>query len=66
MASGSNEKVRDEKLAELQRYVLSQGYFVPLEQIIQRIYLQSPRLRGVTFDGLSVPNYYDAWLADGK
>jgi peptide/nickel transport system substrate-binding protein len=66
VASTTDEKVRDENLAELQRYVLSQGYFVPLEQIIQRIYLQSPRLRDVTFDGLAVPNYYDAWLSDGK
>ena len=42
---------RDERATvadELQSYVLEQGYFVPLTQIVQRVYVQSPELKGVT------------------
>jgi peptide/nickel transport system substrate-binding protein len=35
---------------------------VPLTQIVQRIYLQSPRLSGVTYNGIAYANYYTAWL----
>lgn len=50
-------------LDELQGYVLQQGYFIPLTQIVQRIYLQSPRLHGVTYNGIAYANYYTAWLS---
>ena len=49
-------------LDELQGYVLQQGYFVPITQIVQRIYLQSPKLHGVAYNGLAYANYYAAWL----
>jgi peptide/nickel transport system substrate-binding protein len=50
-------------LDQLQGYVLQQGYFIPLTQIVQRIYLQSPRLHGVTYNGIAYANYYTAWLS---
>ena len=34
---------------ELQGYVLQQGYFVPLTQIVQRVYVQAPEVNGVIF-----------------
>lgn len=55
---------RDPVLDELQGYVLEQAYFVPLTQIVQRLYLQSPALQGVTYNGIAYANYYTAWLAE--
>lgn len=49
-------------LDELQGYVLQQGYFVPLTQIVQRLYLQSPKLEGVTYNGVAYANFYTAYL----
>lgn len=49
-------------LDELQGYVLQQGYFVPLTQIVQRLYLQSPKLKGVTYNGVAYANFYTAYL----
>jgi len=62
VARAENVDARDKTLDELQGYVLQQGYFVPLTQIVQRIYLQSPKLQGVTYNGLAYANYYTAWL----
>ncbi|MEU0470719.1 ABC transporter substrate-binding protein [Amycolatopsis sp. NPDC006131] len=53
---------RDAALDQLQGHVLRQGYFVPLTQIVQRIYLQSPKLQGVTYNGIAYASYYTAWL----
>jgi len=63
VARASSVDERAPILDELQGYVLQQGYFVPLTQIVQRIYLQSPRLHGVTYNGIAYANYYTAWLA---
>ena len=62
VARASSVDERAPILDELQGYVLQQGYFVPLTQIVQRIYLQSPRLSGVTYNGIAYANYYTAWL----
>lgn len=62
VARASNIDERNGVLDQLQGYVLQQGYFVPLTQIVQRIYLQSPRLHGVTYNGIAYANYYTAWL----
>ncbi|WP_340536871.1 ABC transporter substrate-binding protein [Nocardioides sp. GXZ039] len=53
---------RDRALDELQGYVLQQGYFVPLTQIVQRLYLQSPKLKGVSYNGVAYANFYTAYL----
>ncbi|WP_432572974.1 ABC transporter substrate-binding protein [Kineococcus sp. SYSU DK005] len=47
---------------QLQQHVLEQGLYVPLEQIVQRIYAQTPRLKGVTYNGVAYANYYTAHL----
>ncbi|SFU48157.1 peptide/nickel transport system substrate-binding protein [Methylobacterium sp. 174MFSha1.1] len=51
---------RDPLLDELQRYVLDQGYFIPRTQIVQRIYVQSPKLKGTTYNGIAYASYYTA------
>lgn len=58
---------RDERAAvadELQEYVLAQAYFVPLTQIVQRVYVQNPALEGVTYNGLAYAYYLDAYLTE--
>jgi peptide/nickel transport system substrate-binding protein len=62
VAGAGSADARKQPLDELQGYVLQQGYFVPLTQIVQRIYLQSPKLHGVTYNGLAYADYYTAWL----
>ncbi|ALL79828.1 peptide ABC transporter substrate-binding protein (plasmid) [Pseudonocardia sp. EC080610-09] len=64
IAGASDPAARERLLDELQRHVLDQGYFVPLNQQVQRIYLQSPRVRGVTYNGVAYANYATAWLED--
>jgi peptide/nickel transport system substrate-binding protein len=44
--------------------VLDQGYFVPLTQIVQRLYLISPRVHGITYNGIAYANFATAWLDD--
>jgi peptide/nickel transport system substrate-binding protein len=43
--------------------VLSQGYFIPIVQQVQRIYLIAPNLHGVTYNGVAYANFYTAWLS---
>jgi peptide/nickel transport system substrate-binding protein len=62
VARAESVDARAKVLDELQGYVLQQGYFVPLTQIVQRIYLQSPKLHGVSYNGLAYANYFTAWL----
>ncbi|QFZ21078.1 ABC transporter substrate-binding protein [Saccharothrix syringae] len=62
VARAQSVEARAPLLDELQGYVLRQGYFVPLTQIVQRVYLQSPKLHGVTYNGIAYANYYTAWL----
>ncbi|MFK3777659.1 ABC transporter substrate-binding protein [Agrobacterium sp. NPDC089420] len=51
-------------LDELQKYVLEQGYFIPRTQIVQRIYVQSPKLKGEVYNGVAYASYYTASLGD--
>ncbi|MFT4306325.1 MAG: ABC transporter substrate-binding protein, partial [Microbacterium sp.] len=60
----TDEETRAEAVDELQTYVLTQGLFIPITQIVQRIYEQSPDLQGVTYNGVAIPNYYSAYLTD--
>lgn len=49
-------------LDDLQQYVLDQGYFIPRTQIVQRIYVQSPKLKGEVYNGVAYASYYAASL----
>lgn len=63
IASASSGTIRDSHLDELQKYVLAQGYFIPRTQIVQRIYVQSPRLKGETYNGIAYASYYTATIS---
>lgn len=56
---------RDADLAELQRHVLEQAYYVPITQIVQRPLLASPDLKGVTTDSTAFARFAAATI-DGR
>lgn len=60
IASAGSAEIRGPLLDELQKYVLAQGYFIPRTQIVQRIYVQSPKLKGETYNGIAYASYYTA------
>jgi peptide/nickel transport system substrate-binding protein len=60
IAGASSFEVRDPLLDELQAYVLEQGYFIPRTQVVQRIYVQSPEVKGVVYNGVAFASYYTA------
>lgn len=60
IAGASSLDIRNPLLDVLQKYVLEQGYFVPRTQIVQRIYVQSPKLRGEIYNGIAYASYYTA------
>ncbi|RWR16986.1 ABC transporter substrate-binding protein [Microbacterium enclense] len=62
IARATDRDARASAVDELQTYVLEQGLFVPITQIVQRIYVQSPKLQGVTYNGVAIANYATAYL----
>ncbi|WHA44147.1 ABC transporter substrate-binding protein [Agrobacterium larrymoorei] len=64
IASAGSIEDRKPLLDELQKYVLEQGYFIPRTQIVQRIYVQSPNLKGEVYNGVAYASYYTAYLAE--
>ncbi len=60
IASAGSAEIRNPLLDELQKYVLEQGYFIPRTQMVQRIYVQSPKLKGETYNGVAYASYYTA------
>lgn len=63
IAQAASHEERNPLLDELQAYVLEQGYFIPRTQIVQRIYLQSPDIEGVVYNGIAYASYYTATKA---
>ncbi|TRL42317.1 ABC transporter substrate-binding protein [Rhizobium straminoryzae] len=61
IAGAASTDVRNPLLNELQKYVLEQGYFIPRTQIVQRIYVQSPTLKGEVYNGVAYASYYTAF-----
>jgi peptide/nickel transport system substrate-binding protein len=61
--SASSTTQRDAVASQVQQYVLTQGYFVPVVQQVQRIYLLAPNVHGVTYNGVAYANFYTAWLS---
>jgi peptide/nickel transport system substrate-binding protein len=61
--SASSTSQRDTVADQVQKYVLTQGYFIPIVQQVQRIYLIAPNVHGVTYNGVAYANFYTAWLS---
>ncbi|NTG37154.1 ABC transporter substrate-binding protein [Agrobacterium rhizogenes] len=60
IASAGSTEIRKPLLDELLKYILDQGYFIPRTQIVQRIYAQSPKLKGEVYNGVAYASYYTA------
>lgn len=60
VAGAASREERAGLVDELSRHVLEQAYFIPLEQNVQRIYVQSPQLSGITFNAVAIPSYHAA------
>ncbi len=63
IASSSDEAARKDVAGELQKYVLDQAYFIPTVQLVQRLYLISPNVHGVQYNGLAFANFAAAWIS---
>ncbi|WP_159912404.1 ABC transporter substrate-binding protein [Pantoea sp. 18069] len=63
IASAATIDSRRPLLDELQKHVLEQGYFIPRTQIVQRIYVQSPKIKGEKYNGVAYASYYTATKA---
>lgn len=64
VAQATDLDERAKAVDELQAYLLQEAYFAPVTQIVQRIYVQNPRLQDVTYNGVAYASYYTAWLED--
>jgi peptide/nickel transport system substrate-binding protein len=64
IAGAGSAEIRAPLLDELQKYVLEQGYFIPRTQIVQRIYVQSPKLKGEVYNGIAYASYYTATISE--
>jgi peptide/nickel transport system substrate-binding protein len=64
IASAGSTQIRDPLLDQLQTYILEQGYFIPRTQIVQRIYVQSPKLKGEIYNGVAYASYYTATISE--
>ncbi len=62
IATATDREARAKVADELQGYVLDRAYFVPLTQIVQRVYVQAPEVSGVTYNGLAYASYLNAWI----
>ncbi len=51
---------RNAKVAEIQRYVIEQGYAIPLFEEPQ-VYGGAPHVHGVAFEAVARPAFYSAW-----
>ncbi len=63
VASASDRESRKKIAGDIQQHVLEQGYFIPLNQLVQRLYLISPKVKDVKYNGLAYANFYTAWIA---
>ncbi|MBB6549415.1 TIGR04028 family ABC transporter substrate-binding protein [Nonomuraea rubra] len=55
-----DEAARNAKVAEIQRYVIDQGYAIPLFEEPQ-VYGSAPHVHGVAFEAVARPWFYSVW-----
>ncbi|ALM83136.1 ABC transporter substrate-binding protein [Bordetella sp. N] len=62
ITTAADRKQRAQLLADAQRYVIEQGLFIPIVELVQRLYVQTPRLQGEAYGGAGYVLYHGAWL----
>lgn len=55
---------RDAALAQLQKYVIDQAYFIPIYQIVQRPLVTSPKLKGIVEDSTTFVGFNNATVGN--
>ncbi|MFT4042193.1 MAG: ABC transporter substrate-binding protein [Gordonia sp. (in: high G+C Gram-positive bacteria)] len=55
-------QARNEALAQLQKYVIDQGYFIPIYQIVQRPLVTSANLKNIVEDSTTLVGFNNATL----
>ncbi|MBX6723458.1 MAG: TIGR04028 family ABC transporter substrate-binding protein, partial [Dactylosporangium sp.] len=58
----ADEQARNAKVAEIQRYVVEQGYAIPLFEEPQ-VYGAAPYVHGISFEAVARPSFYNVWLS---
>jgi peptide/nickel transport system substrate-binding protein len=61
--SASTTAQRDTYAAEVQKYVLEQGYFDPILNLVQRVYAYAPDVHAPSYSGTAFADFYDAWVS---
>jgi peptide/nickel transport system substrate-binding protein len=59
----SNTSERNQAATAVQKYVLQQAYYIPILNLVQRIYVLASNVHGVQYNGLAYANFYTAWLS---
>lgn len=59
----ADKAARNAKVAEIQRYVVDQGYAIPLFEEPQ-VYGAAPYVQGVAFEAVARPAFYSVWLSN--
>lgn len=62
ITGATSPAARDDALAQLQKYVIDQAYFVPIYQIVQRPLVTSPKLKGIVEDSTTFVGFNNATL----
>lgn len=62
IAGATDPAKRDDELAELQKHVIDEAYFIPLTQIVQRPILTSANLTGLVQDSTAFTKFANATL----
>lgn len=62
ITAATDPKARDAALAQLQKYVIDQAYFIPIYQIVQRPLVTSAKLKGIVEDSTTFVGFNNATL----
>lgn len=62
LARAHNEKEYDAAVADVQRYLVEQGYVIPLENNLLTFGADPKTTHGIEFDAYGRPFFYDAWV----
>jgi peptide/nickel transport system substrate-binding protein len=61
--SASTASQRNTYADEVQKYVIQQGYYDPILNLVQRVYAYAPNVHGPSYSGTAFVDFYDTWLS---
>jgi len=61
--SAANSATRNKYAAEVQKYVVQQAYYIPILNLVQRVYAYAPNVHGPSYSGTAFVDFYDTWLS---